>query len=156
MYCITKYGKPLASSTAWMVTTAIVRHGGGGLGFTQKALAGHAASGQLRGQHLDGDDAMQRRIEGFEDHAHAASADLLQHLVASQEAKLLRLVRGTEETQGQIPEKAGSSRVTSSLFSLRRSITLRRAGSGADGCSLSLRATPGHDCCPAVNPSTRC
>ena len=80
----------------------IVRDGGGGLGLAQEAFAGDAAGGQLRGQHLDGHDAMQRRIERFEHHAHAAAADLLQHFVAFQPAKLLRLVRRTEETQGQI------------------------------------------------------
>ena len=70
---------------------------GGGPGLAREPLAGRAADRQLRGQHLDRDDAMQPGIERLEHDAHAAAADFLQHLVvidAAERARPCRTGRG--------------------------------------------------------------
>ena len=90
------------------------------------------------GQHLDGHDAVQRRVERLEHDAHAAPADHLQHLVVTQPAELARLVRRAEETKrgDRRREPAASSCGASGScfpFSLFHDLLQGRLGGGGRG-----------------------
>ncbi len=98
-YCMTRYGRPSASSTAWMVTTWSWLTAAAAWASREEALAGGGAGRQLRGQHLDGHDAVQLLVEGPQHDAHAAAADHFQHLVMAQPAERARLVRGAQKTE---------------------------------------------------------
>src|SRR5215468_12164192 len=56
-----------------------------------------AACGKLRRQHLNGDAAMQHRIEGVEHDAHAAPAEHVQYLVIADPADGLRVRRRAQK-----------------------------------------------------------
>ena len=60
------------SSTAWMVTTWSWLTAAAAWASRAKRWRAVALVGQLRGQHLDRHDAVQRRVERLEHHAHAA------------------------------------------------------------------------------------
>ena len=55
--------------------------GGGGLGFALEAGEGLRVAGNFFGQEFQGDEAMQARVFGFVDDAHAAAAELLDDAV---------------------------------------------------------------------------
>ena len=59
-----------------------VIQGGGGLGFLEEPLRG-VVFGQVRGQELDGDGALEAWVSGLIDDAHAAAAELGDDLVDS-------------------------------------------------------------------------
>ena len=65
----------------------VVADGGGGPGLADEPLAGGGADASQRGQHLDGDDAVQLVVEGPQHDAHAAAADDFQDLVMAQPAQ---------------------------------------------------------------------
>ena len=73
------------------------RDGGGRPRLADEALPGRAAARQLRGQHLDGDEAVQLVVEGPQHDAHAALADDLQHLVMPQPAERIGPVGRDQE-----------------------------------------------------------
>src|SRR5207302_3885885 len=58
-----------------------VAYGRGGSRLTLEAPACRFAGRQMRGQHLDGDKTMQRRIERLQYDAHAATTDELGHFI---------------------------------------------------------------------------
>ena len=60
---------------------------GGRAGLAQEPFAGGRGGGQLRGQHLDRDDAVQHLVEGPEHDAEAAPTEDLQHLVMPEPAE---------------------------------------------------------------------
>ncbi len=64
----------------------LVTDGGGGSTLAGEPPPRHQVVGQVRGQHLDRHQAMQRRIESLEHHAHAAPADDALHLVRPEPA----------------------------------------------------------------------
>src|SRR5262249_23185972 len=80
----------------------LMADGGRGAGLAGKALAGGAAGGQLRRQHLDGDKAIQDRVESLEDDAHAAMPDDFQDLVRSEASKASRLLGGAEKIEDRL------------------------------------------------------
>jgi hypothetical protein len=63
------------------VDDVVVRHRGGRPRLPDEALAGGAAAGEQRGQHLDGNDAVQLLVEGPQNDPRAARADDVQDLV---------------------------------------------------------------------------
>src|SRR5579883_2781680 len=79
-----------------------MRNGGDRLGLAHEALPRHPAGGQLGREYLDGDDAVQRGVEGLQDDAHAAAADFGEYLVRTQPAELIGLVRWAEEAERQV------------------------------------------------------
>jgi hypothetical protein len=54
---------------------------GGGLGFAHEALAADGVGGRGFGEELEGDFAVQARIQGFPDHSHAAGTQGREQLV---------------------------------------------------------------------------
>ncbi len=95
-------GQPLELGDGVDGDDMVVEDGGGDLGLAQEALACRGEAGQLRGQHLDGHDALQGGVDRLEHHAHAPAADDGQHLVGPQPAHVLRLLGGVEEIGGQV------------------------------------------------------
>ena len=59
-----------------MVTMFGMVQGAGGLGFLNEAPLALGIGDLVRGQHLDGDDAVEMRVAGLVDDAHAAFAEL--------------------------------------------------------------------------------
>jgi hypothetical protein len=84
----------------------VVADRGGDPGLADEALVGRVAVGQVRGQHLDGDDTLQPLVERLEDDAHAALADDSQHLVMAKPAERARFPRRGQEFQ-RLPAVAG-------------------------------------------------
>ncbi len=58
--------------------------GGGAAGLAHEAAATVGVVGQFRGQDLDGDVAVELRVEGLVDDPHAPLADLLEEVVLRQ------------------------------------------------------------------------
>ncbi len=81
----------------------IVLHGGGGLCFTQEALAVRRFLGQA-GQHgLEGHRPFQLGVLGEEDDAHAAAAEHLEHAVRTESAHLVGLLRRSQQAGQMVP-----------------------------------------------------
>ena len=77
----------------------LVDDGCRGLGLAHEPLAGGWIGGQLGRQHLDGDDAVELRVVGLENHAHAAAAEYFQNLVVSYPPDRCGLGRRTREIE---------------------------------------------------------
>ena len=74
-----------------------VVEGGGGLGFAREARADFGIGDQMRGQKFQGHGAVQARVFGFVDDAHAAAAELGEDAVGAEllsGGDLARLVEG--------------------------------------------------------------
>jgi hypothetical protein len=80
----------------------VVTHGSGGPGLADEAPAGSAAGGQVRGQHLDRDNAVQLLIESLEDDTHSAAAEHGEHLVMVEAAEGAGLLGRGQEKQGRV------------------------------------------------------
>ena len=127
----------------------VVAHGGGGLGLAGEALAGRAAGGQLWGQHLDGDDAVQLGVAGLEHDAHAAPADDLEHLVMVQPAQRLLCGRGQERQRlipgdrlglGAIDRTAGKAGRVGRRLQVMRAVASSRLGPAMAGVLRKVSA----------------
>ena len=68
---------PSSSPTSWITAMCGMLERGGGAGFADEALAAIAVGHQLGGQDLERDVAIEARVGGAIDHAHAAAADFL-------------------------------------------------------------------------------
>ena len=77
----------------------VVADGGGRLSLAGEAPPGSGAAGHRGGQHLDRHQPVQRRLEGFQHHSHAALPDHVLHLVRAQRAEKARARRRLEEVQ---------------------------------------------------------
>ena len=91
MYCITSSGASRSVSTLWMGTTcsctmAAARARG-------KSLTSRPATCQIGNKHLDGDGAIQFRIECFEYNSHASGANQPFDFVSSQSPQHFRVRR---------------------------------------------------------------
>jgi hypothetical protein len=74
-----------------------VSDGGDGPRLAAETLAICGVARQVRGQHFDRHETVQRRVERLEDNPHAAATDYLDHLVSSQPAEVLRVLRRVQE-----------------------------------------------------------
>jgi hypothetical protein len=61
----------------------------------------------VRGQGLEGDGAVQLLVEGAQDHAHAALADDLKHLVMADAPQVARLARGLRNASASASPPGG-------------------------------------------------
>jgi hypothetical protein len=66
--------------------------------------------GQLRRQHLDGDDALEGQVEGLEHNPHAAAAHDFLDLVVPQPTEVRGIGRRIEEIEGQLGRRGESVR----------------------------------------------
>ena len=71
----------------------------GGLGLAKEPPSGGAAGGHLRGQHLNRHDPVQRRVERFEDDAHAAFTENADDLIWPETAQVSGVIRRRQEVK---------------------------------------------------------
>ena len=111
----------------------VVADGRGGLGLAGEAPAGGGAGRQLRGQHLDGHDAVQLRVEGPQHDPHAAAADDLEDLVMAQPAQRAGFLGGARKSSGEsgsVPTAGSPSACRASPPKAIRGTLERRVSSG--------------------------
>ena len=120
-------------------------HGGGGLGLARKPLAGGRIGGELGGEDLHGDRAVQPAVVGLEYHPHRAPADDPDDLVRAQHSQAIGSLAGAEETprSSVASPLCGGSASKADVASGRS----RRVGEGSG-------TSPASSCC-ASNASTR-
>jgi hypothetical protein len=125
----------------------LVDDGGRRLGLASEPLAGGAAGRQLRGQHLDRDDAVQRLVERLEHHRHAAPADHFEDFVVVEFAELPRLLGRVEEVKRPAvgrrvrPRRLGAGRAPEVPGHVRPRLVARRQpfeGPSAGGAAFQV------------------
>src|SRR5262249_51751211 len=87
---------------------------GDGFGFALKALFANGISGELRGENLDGDAAVQPRIFGAIHFAHAASAERGDDFIGTKLCTRSEWHRGAIITPESSPQAAPGPKVAAS------------------------------------------